>query len=88
MRASERLGDAPTGSRPARPPLSRAPGASARGRGVTPAAALALQRLAGNRVTGRVLARWTKHPDPEKKGMMVPDVVAEELLRFNPPQNK
>ena len=55
---------------------------------MSPAAALALQRLAGNRVTGRVLARWTKHPDPEKKGMMVPDVVAEELLRFNPPQNK
>ena len=57
---------------PARGPRAHrslpAPGASARGRGVTPAAALALQRLAGNRVTGRVLARWTKHPDPEKKG--------------------
>jgi hypothetical protein len=49
--------------------------------------ALALQRLVGNRAASRVLARWTKHPDPEKKGVMVPDVVAAEFMRFNPPTN-
>jgi len=48
---------------------------------------LALQRLAGNRATGRLLARWTNHPDPEKKGVMVPDIVAADLTRFNPPTN-
>jgi hypothetical protein len=52
------------------------------------ARALALQRLAGNRATARLLARWTKHPDADKKGVMVPDVAALELERFNPPQNK
>jgi hypothetical protein len=46
-----------------------------------------LQRAIGNRATGQVLARWTKHPDPEKKGVMVPDVVATEFSRFNPPKN-
>jgi hypothetical protein len=59
----------------------------------TPAAgpaarALALQRTAGNRATGRMLARWVKHPDEEKKGVMVPDGVASEFLRLNPPSNK
>jgi hypothetical protein len=49
---------------------------------------LALQRLAGNRVTSRLLARWIRHPDPEKKGVMVADVVATELARFNPPKNE
>ena len=49
--------------------------------------AQALQRAVGNRATGQVLARWTKHPDPEKKGVMVPDVVATEFSRFNPPKN-
>jgi hypothetical protein len=57
------------------------------GRG-TPAQVLALQRLAGNRVARRVAARWVKHPDPTKKGVMLPDVAAEELQRFNPPQNR
>jgi hypothetical protein len=51
------------------------------------ARALALQRQVGNRVTSRVLARWINHPDPEKKGVMVPDVVAAEFVRFNPPKN-
>jgi hypothetical protein len=51
------------------------------------AQALALQRLAGNRVTSRVLARWIKHPDPDQKGVMVPDVVAADIVRFNPPKN-
>jgi hypothetical protein len=52
------------------------------------ARALALQRAAGNRATGRLLARWTKHPDPEQKGVMVPDASAEEYARFNPPKNE
>ena len=50
--------------------------------------ALALQRLVGNRIASRVLSRWIKHPDPEKKGVMVPDVVASEFTRFNPPKNE
>jgi hypothetical protein len=50
--------------------------------------ALALQRTAGNRATARALARWAKHPDEEKKGVMVPDVVASDFLRLNPPSNK
>jgi hypothetical protein len=54
----------------------------------TAAKALALQRSAGNRATRRVLARWTKHPDPEQKGVMVPDVSASEYGRFNPPKNE
>ena len=48
---------------------------------------LALQRLAGNRATARAVARWAAHPDPEKKGVIVPDVVAADFLRFNPPKN-
>jgi hypothetical protein len=53
----------------------------------SPAQALALQRLAGNRATTATLARWAAHPDPSKKGVMLPDVVAADYLRFNPPQN-
>jgi hypothetical protein len=52
-----------------------------------PARALALQRLVGNRATASQLARWAAHPDPEKKGVIVPDVVAADFLRFNPPKN-
>jgi len=74
-------------SRDVREP-SAAPIASPRGGRATPEQALALQRLAGNRVTARILARWVKHPDPAKKGVMVPDVAAEDFERFNPPQNK
>lgn len=48
----------------------------------------ALQRAAGNRTAARMLARWVKHPDADKKGVMVPDVVADDFARFNPPQNK
>jgi hypothetical protein len=78
------------GERAARPvseTRSPAPGSAPRAGGLT-ARAAALQRAAGNRAAARVLARWTKHPDPDKKGVMVPDVVAEEFARFNPPQNK
>jgi hypothetical protein len=53
-----------------------------------PAAALALQRATGNRATGRVLARWAKHPDAKKKGIVVPDSVAAEYAYFNPPKNE
>jgi hypothetical protein len=52
------------------------------------AAAIALQRAVGNRAAARILARWTRHPDQEKKGVMVPDVVASEYDRFNPPKNE
>jgi hypothetical protein len=66
----------------------RPPGASARGAGATPAEAAFLQRVAGNRAASRTLARWAKHPDPDKKGVLLPDVVAAEYLRFNPPKNQ
>jgi hypothetical protein len=68
-----------TGSRARTPARVGASSAQAR--------ALALQRLAGNRATTSRLARWAAHPDPEKKGVMVPDVVAAEFLHFNPPKN-
>ena len=71
-----------------RPAPVRPPGAPARGVGATPADALYLQRAAGNRATTRTLARWAKHPDPDKKGVLLPDVVAAEYLRFNPPKNQ
>lgn len=50
-------------------------------------AALALQRAVGNRATGRLLARWAAHPDKDKKGVFVPDAVAEGYVHFNPPKN-
>ena len=85
MRAVARVHDeraeTPAGVRTRAPnalPLTPAP---------APAQALALQRLAGNRAAARVLARWLKHPDAEKKGVMVPDVVAAEFEHFNPPKN-
>jgi hypothetical protein len=71
-----------------RPAPVRPPGAPARGAPATPAEALYLQRAAGNRATTRSLARWAKHPDPDKKGVLLPDVVAAEYLRFNPPKNQ
>jgi hypothetical protein len=55
---------------------------------VSPAAkAFALRRVAGKRVTARMLARWVKHPDAEQKGVMIPDVVPTEFVRFNPPKH-
>lgn len=57
-------------------------------RGARTSAALSLQRAAGNRATARILARWTNHPDATKKGVTVPDVVAADYLRFNPPANE
>jgi hypothetical protein len=83
MRRGARLGQdgAPQpGTHAERPPAPRVAPVAAR--------AAALQRAAGNRAAARVLARWVKHPDGDKKGVMVPDVVAEDFTRFNPPQNK
>jgi hypothetical protein len=64
--------------------------AAARQRAPAPprvAGALALQRAVGNRAATRVLARWAAHPDKDKKGVLVPDVVAEGYIHFNPPKN-
>jgi hypothetical protein len=66
---------------------ARGPGAFPHHRGPSPAQALTLQRLVGNRVAGRVLSRWVRHPDEKEKGVMLPDISAAELLRVNPPQN-
>ena len=67
----------------------RRPETAVPARTVAPVAAraLAVQRVAGNRAAGRVLARWIRHPDEEQKGVMVPDVAAAEFLHFNPPKN-
>jgi hypothetical protein len=89
MKANDRV--EATESREARPAVARTPagpGAPARQGGPSPAQALALQRAAGNRAAGRVLSRWTKHPDKDKKGVMVPDSVAAEYDHFNPPKNE
>lgn len=56
--------------------------------GPAAARALALQRAAGNRATVSVLARWAAHPDKDKKGVMMPDALAAEYNRFNPPLGK
>jgi hypothetical protein len=71
------------------PPVERAAApAAARTPAGPRARALALQRAAGNRAARRVLSRWIKHPDPEQKGVMVPDSSAEEFTRANPPKNE
>jgi hypothetical protein len=65
---------------------ARPPGAPARCRR-NPAEAPPSTRP-GNQATTRTLARWAKHPDPDKQGVLLPDVVADEYLRFNPPKNQ
>jgi hypothetical protein len=50
--------------------------------------ALELQRAAGNRAASRVIARWIKHPDDKKKGVMMADEAADAYNHFNVPQNK
>lgn len=62
------------GGRAAAPPLA--------------ASALALQRAAGNRATRQAVARWAAHPDKDKKGVLMPDPMAQEFVRFNPPLSK
>lgn len=49
---------------------------------------MALQRSVGNRAAARTLARWTAHPDKEKKGQFLPDSAAADYNRFNPPKNE
>ena len=53
-----------------------------------PSQALALQRAAGNRAVTRALARWSAHPDKDKKGALMTDAIAAEYNRFNPPLSK
>jgi hypothetical protein len=76
----------------ARTEESKAPEAPARAPAAKPttvaARALALQRAAGNRAAGRMLARWAAHPDKEQKGVMVADSSAAEYTHFNPPKNE
>lgn len=71
-----------------KPAQRSAPPTVARAAAGPQANALALQRAAGNRAARRVLSRWIKHPDPEQKGVMVPDSSAGEYTRFNPPKNE
>jgi hypothetical protein len=52
------------------------------------AGALALQRAVGNRAAAQVLQRWAAHPDKDKKGVLMPDEMAAEFSRFNPPLSK
>jgi hypothetical protein len=59
-----------------RPSPTRAPVVATR--------AQALQRTMGN----RALARWAAHPDKDKKGQFMPDVVAADFTKFNPPKNE
>lgn len=75
---------------PERRSAKRPPSADGPARSPSPTAvrALALQRTIGNRATGRILARWIKHPDEEEKGVMITDSGAAEYLRFNPPKNE
>jgi hypothetical protein len=54
----------------------------------SPAGAIALQRAVGNRAATRLLSRWVAHPDKNKKGVLMPDAMAAEFLRFNPPLSK
>jgi hypothetical protein len=90
-RATGRLQLEPTMAtydRDTRPAERTAPQAAARTPKGPHARALALQRAVGNRAAGRVLSRWIKHPDPEQKGVMVPDSTADEFTHFNPPKNE
>jgi hypothetical protein len=52
------------------------------------AGAIALQRAVGNRAATQVLQRWAAHPDKDKKGVFMPDAIAAEFNRFNPPLSK
>lgn len=52
------------------------------------AGTLALQRAIGNRATARLLSRWSAHPDKDKKGVLMPDAMAAEYSRLNPPLSK
>ena len=72
------------GATPAQSPRVSAPIA----RHPSTASALALQRAVGNRAATQVLQRWAAHPDKDKKGVLMPDGIAAEFSRFNPPLSK
>ena len=80
MREAARTDETKAPEAPARPPAAKPTTMAAR--------ALALQRSAGNKAAGRMLARWAVHPDKEQKGVMVPDSSAAEYTHFNPPKNE
>lgn len=80
MREAARTDESKAPEAPARPPAAKPTTMAAR--------ALALQRSAGNKAAGRMLARWAVHPDKEQKGVMVPDSSAAEYVHFNPPKNE
>jgi hypothetical protein len=82
----ERARDSGTDRRPAAPRPSAAVPAPSGDTAV--ARALALQRAAGNRAATRVLTRWAAHPDKDKKGVLMPDAMVAEFVRFNPPLSK
>ena len=75
--------ETPRPSAAASPPIR-----SARSAGPSPAGALALQRAVGNRAAARVLARWSAHPDKDKKGQFMTDAMADSWNKFNPPLSK
>ena len=80
MREAARTDEPKAPEAPARAPAAKPTTVAAR--------ALALQRSAGNKAAGRMLARWAVHPDKEQKGVMVPDSSAAEYIHFNPPKNE
>ena len=67
---------------------SAAPRAAPVARHPATAGAIALQRAVGNRAAAKVLQRWSAHPDKDKKGVLMPDEMAAEFSRFNPPLSK
>jgi hypothetical protein len=67
---------------------SRSPGERGPSQSPQVAGVIALQRAAGNRATTQVLQRWAAHPDKDKKGVFMPDAMAAEFTRFNPPLSK
>ncbi|HEX3978676.1 MAG TPA: hypothetical protein VHW96_20565 [Solirubrobacteraceae bacterium] len=81
---AERTRSEGPGAKPATSPRPDAPIA----RHPAAAGALALQRTVGNRAATQVLQRWAAHPDKDKKGVLMPDEMASEFNRFNPPLSK
>jgi hypothetical protein len=72
------------GAKPAQGPRADAPVS----RHSAVAGAIALQRAVGNRAAAQVLQRWAAHPDKDKKGVLMPDEMAAQYNRFNPPLSK
>jgi hypothetical protein len=77
----------PSRERPA-PSATGPESAPARSTRPTPAQALSLQRAVGNRAATQVLSRWAAHPDKDKKGVLLPDAMTAEYVKFNPPLSK